>query len=262
MYETETEVFDINANDKMKKYPKIQSIFKRDKNNKFIEGEFSIPEFAYLQNNLWEMCEKIHGTNIRVIWSPYPNVMIPKIPAEDTVYFRGRTNGGSIPSFLYDKLKELFPVSKFQKLYPKQPMILFGEGYGAKIIKGSGNYIPDGVSFILFDVFTEGEDQWWWLERHNIEDVAKKMKIDVVPVIARGTLWSAIDLIKKGVQSTFGNFPAEGLVLKPMVRLMQANGDPIITKIKHEDFKVEPNEDEELEGASQSEPQQAEGVQK
>jgi len=52
----------------MSEYPKIQSIFKRDElTHKFL-SEFSLPEFEYLQLNIWEFTEKIDGTNIRIIW--------------------------------------------------------------------------------------------------------------------------------------------------------------------------------------------------
>ena len=52
----------------MKEYHKIQTIFKRDPENKFktlIYGEFSLPEFEYLKNNTWIFTEKVDGTNIR-----------------------------------------------------------------------------------------------------------------------------------------------------------------------------------------------------
>ena len=54
----------------MKEYHKIQSIYKRDeKTRKFIEGQWSLPEFEYLQNNRWLWTDKVDGTNIRVYQS-------------------------------------------------------------------------------------------------------------------------------------------------------------------------------------------------
>jgi len=49
------------------KYPKINTIWKRDESNKFkiIEGDFSKQEFANIKN--WQITEKIDGTNIRLI---------------------------------------------------------------------------------------------------------------------------------------------------------------------------------------------------
>lgn len=205
----------------MKEYSKIQSIFKRDeKSHKFIEGAFSLPEFEYLKDNTWVWTEKIDGTNIRVFWDG------------EKVSFGGRTANAQIPVFLYDKLNELFSSDKFKEYFPDTPLCLYGEGYGARIQKGGGNYISNGVSFILFDVLI-GD---WWLKREDLEDIAIKLQIDIVPVIGKGSLSDAASFIKKGFTSTFGDFLAEGLVLKPEVDLFSRMGHRIISKIKHTDF--------------------------
>lgn len=207
----------------MKEYHKIQSVFKRDeKTHKFIEGEWSLPEFEYLKNNLWNWTEKIDGTNIRVQWDK----------DEKTVTFGGRTDNAQIPTFLFTKLQQLFPIDKFENLYPDISMTLHGEGYGARIQKGGGNYIPDGVDFILFDVFID----MFWLERENVYDIAEKLELKVVPSWGIGRLEQAISCIKDGMQSAFGNFQAEGMVLRPEVEMFNRRGHRIITKIKTKDF--------------------------
>ena len=206
----------------MIEYHKIQSIFKRDENtHKFIEGQYSLPEFEYLRDNQWEFTEKIDGTNIRIGW----NGVGSKIG--------GRTESAQIPTFLYSKLTELFPEDKLADVFPdvEGEAILFGEGYGAKIQKG-GNYIPDGIDFILFDVKI-GD---WWLKREDVLGIAKSLAIRTVPVLRRGTLDDAVSAIKAGVKSTFGDFLAEGMVLRPTVELKSRSGHRIITKIKHRDF--------------------------
>lgn len=214
----------------MTKYPKIQGLFKRDeKTHKFIEGEYSLPEFEYLKGNDWTYTEKIDGTNVRVIW----DCDIEEAPGDmSKVTFGARTDNGQLPTFLYSKLAELFPKDKFLKLYPDMPMTLYGEGYGARIQKGGGNYIPDGVSFILFDVKIDD----WWLKREDVEDVASKLGIDVVPIRGDGAIQEAVDAVKVGVTSIFGDFEAEGLVLKPAVELRSRSGHRIVTKLKHKDF--------------------------
>lgn len=205
----------------MKPYHKINSIFKRDpKTFKFIEGEYSTPEIAYLANAEWLFTEKIDGTNIRVMWDM------------EKVSFGGRTERAQIPANLYDKLQEMFPVEKFKSLYPDQPMCLYGEGYGAKIQKGGGNYIPDGVSFILFDVMV-GD---WMLRRADVFDVGKNMEISIVPIVGRGTLEDAINIVKGNPPSLIGTAQAEGLVLRPLVELQDRAGHRIITKVKAKDY--------------------------
>lgn len=206
----------------MSVYPKIQSVYKREeKTHAFIIGEFSLPEFEYLQYNIWTLTEKIDGTNVRIIWD-----------LKD-VYFRGKSDAAQLPEFLLAKLKEIFTVEKFQKLFPNTPMTLYGEGYGAKILKG-GKYISHGVDFILFDIKIDK----YWLLRNNIEDIASKLNIQIVPLIGEGTIHDAIQIVKEGFRSKFGDFLAEGIVLKPKVEMLTRSGDRIITKVKHKDFKI------------------------
>ena len=45
-----------------------------------------------------------------------------------------------------------------------------------------------------------------------------------------------IQLTKKGFNSDWGNFKAEGIVARPKMELFARNGERIITKIKHKDF--------------------------
>ena len=202
-------------------YPKIRTIFKRDeKTHKVIEDEYSLPEFEYLKDNQWEFTEKIDGTNIRVNWDC------------EELTFGGRTSNASIPTFLLTRLQELFTVEKMKSVYPDVSIVFFGEGYGTKIQKGGGNYISNGVDFILFDIIIDG----WWLKRENIVGIGERLGVKVVPLIDYGTLGDAIKLIKSGVTSVFGSFQAEGLVLKPPVELHNRAGKRIITKIKHKDF--------------------------
>ena len=161
----------------MNKYPKIQTVYLRDPANKYktlLEGEFARPEFEYLADNTWVFTEKIDGTNVRVTWDCAPG----------RITFGGRTDKAQLPAFLFAELQELFPAEKFAALYPETPMTLYGEGYGAHIQKGGGNYIPDGVSFILFDVLI-GEA---WLEGHNVIDIAEALAAGAVEVGRTGDL--------------------------------------------------------------------------
>lgn len=206
-------------------YPKIQTIFKRDMANRgrIIEGCYSLPEIEYLRNNKWVFTEKVDGTNIRVNWERNVGVM-----------FGGHTDRAEIPIFLVQRLKELFPLEKTDNAITTEvdQLCLYGEGFGARIQKGGGKYNPNGVDFVLFDVLIDG----WWLRRDDIEDVASKLGIDVVPIVGSGTLQDGIEIVKRGLTSRWGNFLAEGLVFKPEVELKTRSGNRIISKIKHKDF--------------------------
>ena len=216
----------------MKEYHKIQTIFKRDPKNMMktlINNAFSLPEFEYLQNNEWIFTEKVDGTNIRVMFDG------------KVITFGGKTDNAQIPNQLVNKLNEMFLplLSTFEEIFKPDPkgelpqVCLHGEGYGAKIQKGGGNYRQD-QSFVLFDVKIDE----WWLMRNDIEDIASKLSLDVVPIIGKGTLIDMVNLAKEGFKSQWGDFQAEGIVARTAVELKQRNGRRLITKIKHKDFRA------------------------
>ena len=212
--------------DTMKEYHKIQTVFKRDPvtNHKtLLEGEWSMPEFEYLADTTWEFTEKVDGTNIRVMFDG------------ESVVFGGKTDAAQIPAFLVNRLQEIFHTiaarKKLSEVFPSGAC-LYGEGYGAKIQKGGGNYRED-QDFVLFDVKV-GD---YWLQRKDVEDVAANLGIDVVPVIGSGTLHEMVDAVRNGIVSRWGSFDAEGIVARPTVEFLTRNGHRIITKLKHRDFK-------------------------
>ena len=205
----------------MKPYQKIQTMYHRDpanKNKTLVEGKWSHPAFEFLADATWLWTEKIDGTNIRIVYG------------DDKVLLKGKTENAQIPASLVAKLEEMFPVGRFTEL-DYSLMALYGEGYGLKIQSG-GNYIRDGVDFILFDVWIDG----WWLERENVEDIACKLGIGVVPIVGRGTLRDGYELTRSGFKSMIADCPAEGLVMRPQVTLFNRKGERIITKVKHKDF--------------------------
>ena len=116
----------------------------------------------------------------------------------------GKTDKASIPTFLYDKLNEIFSAKKFADCFQdsESGMTLYGEGYGAKIQKGGGNYIPAGVGFVLFDVLIDN----WWLLRSDTKDISLKLGIDIVPILGTGNLNAAVEMCKKGFNSNWGDF--------------------------------------------------------
>lgn len=212
----------------MKKYASIKTVFDRDPENKYktlIEGQYALPEFEYLKDNTWVFTEKIDGTNIRVMWDG------------GFVKFGGRTDKAQVPTFLLMKLMEHFEDGHEMFLAAfEEPMdvCLYGEGYGARIQKGGGNYIPNGVGFILFDVKIGDA----WLERHNVEDITEKLSLDIVPIVGGGSLQDGVEFVREGFTSRIAQTEvlAEGLVMRPKVELLTRRGQRVITKIKHKDF--------------------------
>ena len=211
--------------DRVNTYHKIQTVFKRDPETKFktlLEGDFSLPEFSYLQENQWVFTEKVDGTNIRIMQN------VGKIT------FGGKTDLAQIPARLVERLNDTFlPLAKiFTEVFEGADVCLYGEGYGAKIQKGGGNYRHD-QDFVLFDVRI-GD---WWLQRKDVEDVGQKLGVDIVPIIGGGTLHDMVKMAKQGIISQWGNFKAEGIVARPSTELVARNGGRLITKIKTRDFR-------------------------
>lgn len=206
----------------MKEYHKIVTVWERDPETKFktlLEGKWAEPEFEYLKNNDWVWTEKVDGTNIRIMWDG------------ENVRFGGKTDNAQIPAFLIDRLQTLFYAGALSKIFDGSAC-LYGEGFGARIQKGGGNYIADGVDFCLFDVRV-GEV---WLTQESVKDIANRLEILIAPVIAIGTLEDAIYACRNGIKSKWGDFTAEGLVMRPKMELKNRMGHRIITKIKYKDF--------------------------
>jgi len=204
-------------------YHKIPGPFKRAtegvNKNQVIAWQWSNPELEYLADVPWIFTEKIDGTNIRIIWDGY------------SVEVRGRTDRANLAPDLVKTLFAMFPEELMEQTFGANPAILFGEGYGPGIQKGGGNYRSD-KSFILFDVHIGG----WWLMRNSVEDIAKSLGIDVVPVGASCTLreaikdMAALDFIDSMVAETPMNI--EGMVGTPKIPLFNRKGERVIVKLK------------------------------
>lgn len=263
----------------MEEYHKIQTLFKRDmdgsitgKKGKMLEGQWTTPELEYLADKTWEFTEKVDGTNIRIEMSVVntDSARTGSGPSLVTTY-AGRTDNAVIPKPLLEHLEATFPTLPLWRSDLSRPpysqrwleltnwmvesdlqrVILFGEGYGPKI-QGGGKYRED-TSFVLFDVKI-GD---FYLSRENVDDIASKLGIESVPVIGRGTLYDAIEMVSPvnpvgqemdlggnvsevyagPLMSQWGDFEAEGLVCRPMVDLFNRKGERIICKVKSVDFK-------------------------
>ena len=209
----------------MREYHKIETVFNRSTNGdkRLIWGDYRNETVEYLANNIWQFTEKIDGTNIRIHWDGH------------NVEIGGRTDRAQIPKHLMDYLSATFLTPEveelFEQTYGEKDVMLFGEGYGAKIQNG-GDYRSD-VSFILFDVLI-GDN---WQSREWVEATAKMFGIDVVPIVLEGTIDDGIDYVMQHNNSTIGNAVMEGVVGRPKVEMKDRLGNRIIVKIKWKDFK-------------------------
>ena len=212
----------------MIEYVKIETPFNRaeDGTKKLIEGDFRNETVEFLKDNEWLWSEKVDGTNISVEWDGH------------RVSFHGRTERAQIPAHLVNKLNEMFGGETneqlFEQIFGETPMILYGEGYGAKIQNG-GTYRSD-VSFILFDVYQP--DGRIWLKQEAVWDIASKFGIDMVPFILSGTINEAVHYVKgKPLSHINEAHPMEGLVGRPKIELRDRLGRRVIVKVKARDFE-------------------------
>lgn len=208
----------------MKEYHKIINIYERDTTtNRLIEGKFREPLAELLKDTVWTATEKIDGTNIRIHWDG------------KNVIFGGRTDNAMLPSGVVDYLNKKFITiearSIFASKFGEKQVTLYGEGYGAGIQKGGGNYSKE-KTFILFDVKIDET----WLERGNVLGIGEMFSVDVVPVVMEGTLDEIVAWIKTMPNSTWGSFETEGVVARPKVECFNRFGERIILKIKCRDF--------------------------
>jgi hypothetical protein len=166
-------------------------------------------------------------------------------------------DGGGAVTMVIDQaagLPKVGPVGCCENLEP-YPIVLYGEGYGARIQKGGGNYRRGGdVSLRLFDVLIGGS----WLRRADVEDVARQLGVDPVPLIAPEEafgplfkvdgpwpLWTmsqAVDFVRRGFASMVAlvegapGSQAEGVVAFTDPPLYNGRGQRLMWKLKTNDF--------------------------
>ena len=208
-------------------YHKIQSLYKRDPENKhrtFLLDEYSLPEFEYLKDFEWHATEKVDGTNIRVGWD------------NGKLAIGGRTDNAQLPHDLLSAIDDLFDTDVARAYFEQYPdAVIFGEGYGPGIQKVGKLYREEGKSFVMFDVWTGAR----WLAAGYVEDVAHSLSLERSPNVFIGTLDEAVEMVSQtgGFESTWNeNLVSEGLVIRPKVELCAADGSRLITKLKCKDF--------------------------
>ena len=204
-------------------YHKIKTVWERDPENNYktlLEYQWSLPEFEYLAACPWIFTEKVDGTNIRVMWDG------------NGVRFGSKTERGQIPAKLFECLARTFTVPRLIDVFSDTTdVILYGEGFGAGIQKGGGNYCSN-QEFVLFDILIGR----WWLQRHDVEGIAEALNVPIVPIIGEGDLNNMVDMVREGFNSSWGDFAAEGIVARPKIELKTRSGHRIITKLKGKDF--------------------------
>jgi len=251
-------------------YQKINTIFMRDAKNVIMPYDgFTEPEFEYLRGLKWRGECKIDGTNMRIevtkaeVWDD-PMEPSKLEGVEFAVRIAGKTDNAQIPPKLKKFMEENYPDEKvfaalgLKKFIPVEEWVehkwvtsdgitpsydavpeiytIYGEGYGAGIQKAGGNYISNGVGFIVFDVKVNDI----YLLTSARDEIATKLGAPIVPFMGYFTLDEAIDFVRKGFKTGLWDnkdFIEEGLVLRTDLGLRNRMGKRLIVKVKYEDFK-------------------------
>jgi hypothetical protein len=247
-------------------YPKIETLFDRDPDTHRVKlGAYRLPEFALPASNAWVFTEKVDGTNVRVVfetaclsccggWEPPHDGECPRCSGsklDQRVTFGGRTDNAQMPTFLLTRLLELFTLDKMVVAFPDEDVVrvvLYGEGYGARIQKSGGNYRPD-VDFRLFDALIETRPTGrsttrWWMNWDNVEGIAQKLGIKTAPVLDLvGGIEHALMVVSRGFDSATAHedsahvTPAEGIVARTNPLLFDRRGRRVVWKLKTRDFR-------------------------
>lgn len=217
----------------MSEYHKIETLYERDEQTHRLKQPLVLKNRVYGLLKSWHFTEKVDGTNIRCIW-------------RGRVTFFGKSDNAQLHTDLLRWLEAHVTEEAFLRAFPpredgrEQSIILYGEGYGAGIQKGGGDYSPE-KRFILFDVVVQDPMTCidWWLSDDNVRDVGQKMGLEVVPSFGEMTLEDATEMVRAGIQSRCAVSPAkqaEGLVGRPLEALFDKKGHRLIVKLKTKDF--------------------------
>jgi hypothetical protein len=221
-------------------YPKIETLFDRGPDFTVQTYKVRWAEFRLVDPVEWIVTEKIDGTNVRIFY---------RGDRSQPLFF-GRTENAQMPTFLVQYLQLLFTVDLFEAAFPwldqarqeqasvPGSVVLFGEGYGAKI-QGGGKY-SETPKFRLFDV-TVGDK---WLDWNNVVDVAGKLGVETVPVVQTGDdLGDVVERVRNGVMSEVASkeannahVVAEGVVARTDPTLYTWRGHRVMWKLKTKDF--------------------------
>lgn len=224
-----------------REYPKIDTLYNRDDRHIVIAGQLRRREFGIIKG--WSLTEKIHGINTRAT-----------LFDSGEIEYGGKTDNAIILPELLEYLKRTFTPEVLKaalwlpnKTIPKFATI-YGEGYGPKMMAGSGKYRKD-VSFRLFDCLIEGVNGSWWLERANLENVAEKLGVRCVPILGVIDFLPIevsqierlfLDNMNKLVAVEEGGLEdsiPEGIVAKSEPLLFNRKGERVMWKLKIKDFK-------------------------
>lgn len=213
----------------MSKYPKIQTLYlrkeaKKGKASALKIGEYACDEFANIK--YWTVTEKIHGTNLRIIWKDRKLTFKPK---SDNGKFQG-----TFKEDYLDKIKDNLQF-KLNKFFDNKNVVIYAEACGGNI-QDIGKAYSTNYKLVVFDI----KIGYWWLNYEKIKMVCDNLGLKCVPLISYFLSIDAIEgYVKDYPDSIFAKekVEMEGIVATSYPLMLFRRGNPIKFKLKCNDYK-------------------------
>lgn len=222
-------------------YPKITSPFKRtDNKSKTVNTSVWFDDYAkfFGESGLpFYATEKVDGTNLNIVYDG------------NHIQYTGHTDKTNWNPEVEEWIKSKFKTTEFEQLceqlFGEHEIKLCGELIGPKI--QNNFYKLEDYKFILFDIHNNTSNTWW--KRGIVEEIAKELDLDIVPLIGGTNLIDLSDENKNSLRGWThvlqnGEFKSrinedieiEGFVVRPLMEILKANGERVIYKIKIKDI--------------------------
>jgi len=175
--------------------------------------------------------EKVHGTSAHIRCKRVDSEIGDPSLYELTFYSGGEKHERFVSLFDQEALKTAFTALGHDEV------TVYGEAYGGSQQKMSHTYGPD-LKFIVFDVQI-GDT---WLNVPNMDDVARKLGLEVVPWEECSTDLDVLNALRDkpsevAMRHGMGNDKQrEGIVLRPLEEMMTNNNHRVIVKHKIDKF--------------------------
>jgi len=228
------------------KFPKIQTLWKRNDSGLIIPGEYSEPEFENMKK--WAVSEKLDGMNCRIFIgynAMDKNSNYKEFDIEGyKIFLKGKTDNAELNEDIMDNLEKEFKkninIDKLKELYEQDTkVILYGELVGDKAQKNSWKYVrkeneKQKNEVILFDVFING----WWFDPDKLKEFSDSLGFRCVEYEIMDEQ-QIIKFVKKKPKSKMAvtDRRIEGIVAKSYPLVLFRRGNPVVFKLKVSDYE-------------------------
>ena len=217
-------------------YHKIQSLYKRNSDGRFIDAAYSTDILALLTETSvpFRWTEKVDGTNIRIQLFPNGSFKVG-----------GRTNNAQIPATLLQHLYSDLDLTERQREYnvvQDGPIVIYGEGFGGSIQNMGEIYGPE-PQFIVYDIWVQDETNrlgGYWLYPNEVKGITNAFDLPTTHCYGIGPINEAEYMVKhadyESALTTDKSLPPEGVVGTPVTQLYDRRGQRVIVKMKGRDY--------------------------